>query len=120
MFCEIGYKNPSFLKCYWLSRDDSGNYILILKYAEKGSLRNNLREVSKMKWEKKLNLLSCIISDLEAIHSQGYIHKDLHSGNVLQNDLNNAYIADLGLATSEKNENKTVVVFCLILLQKFY
>src|SRR5260364_423898 len=101
-FCEIGYKNPSFLKCYGLSRDDSGNFILILKYAEKGSLRNNLHEVSQMKWEEKLNLLSCITSDLEAIHSQGLEHQDLHSGNILQDEMDNAYITDLGLSNTRK------------------
>ncbi|CAG8633933.1 10819_t:CDS:2, partial [Ambispora leptoticha] len=102
-FCEIGYKNPSFLRCYGLSRDNSGNYILILHYAKKGSLRDNLRQVSQMKWEKKLNLLSCITSDIEAIHSQGYVHKDLHSGNILQDDLDNAYIVDLGLTIVQKD-----------------
>src|SRR5260363_62472 len=77
--------------------------MIILKYAEKGSLRNNLYEVSQMKWEEKLNLLSCITSDLEAIHSQGIEHRDLHSGNILQDELDNAYTTDLGL-TNTNNE----------------
>ncbi|CAG8819378.1 19459_t:CDS:1 [Racocetra persica] len=46
-FCEIGYKNPSFLKCYGLSRDDSGKYVLVLEYAEMGSLRNYLQKYRK-------------------------------------------------------------------------
>ncbi|RIB03143.1 kinase-like domain-containing protein [Gigaspora rosea] len=51
-----------------------------------------------MEWEKKLNLLHCIASDLQIIHSQEFIHRDLHSGNILQNRLYNAYVADLGLS----------------------
>ncbi|RIB29776.1 kinase-like domain-containing protein [Gigaspora rosea] len=51
-----------------------------------------------MNWKDKLNLLLCIINDLVAIHSQGIIHKDLHSGNILLDNLHSAYIADLGLS----------------------
>ncbi|RIB17479.1 kinase-like domain-containing protein [Gigaspora rosea] len=54
-----------------------------------------------MEWKNKLNLLHCIASDLQIIHSQELIHRDLHSGNILQDELNNAYIADLGLSISK-------------------
>ncbi|RIB27379.1 kinase-like domain-containing protein [Gigaspora rosea] len=63
-----------------------------------GSLRDNLYYVSKMEWEKKLLLLTSIASDLQKIHSQGLIHRDLHSGNILLRNLYSAYIADLGLS----------------------
>ncbi|RIB17457.1 kinase-like domain-containing protein [Gigaspora rosea] len=58
-----------------------------------------------MSWEKKLNLLSYIASDLELIHSNNIVHCDLHSGNIFQNDLYNAYIGDLGISISM---NKTL------------
>ncbi|RIB23965.1 kinase-like domain-containing protein [Gigaspora rosea] len=58
-----------------------------------------------MKWEKKLELLSCIASDLRLIHSYNIIHCDLHSDNIFQNDIHNAYIGDLGFASSV---NKTL------------
>ncbi|RIB07210.1 kinase-like domain-containing protein [Gigaspora rosea] len=51
-----------------------------------------------MKWEKKLELLSYIVFDLQLIHFNDIIHCDLHSGNIFQNDLYNAYIGDLGIA----------------------
>ncbi|RIB12196.1 kinase-like domain-containing protein [Gigaspora rosea] len=50
--------------------------------------------------EKKKILLLSIAMDLQMIHSQGLIHRDLHSGNILQDNLDNAYIADLGLSIS--------------------
>ena len=71
-----------------------------MKYAPMGSLRQNLYYVAQIPWEKKLNLLLCIASDLHIIHSQGLIHRDLHSGNILQDNLYSAYIADLGLSIS--------------------
>ncbi|RIB23392.1 kinase-like domain-containing protein [Gigaspora rosea] len=51
-----------------------------------------------MNWKDKLSLLLCIIYDLVAIHSQRIIHRDLHSGNILLDNLHSAYIADLGLS----------------------
>ncbi|RIB17299.1 kinase-like domain-containing protein [Gigaspora rosea] len=51
-----------------------------------------------MRLEKKLSLLRNIASDLQIIHSQNLINTDLHSGNILLNDLNHAYIADLGFS----------------------
>ncbi|RIB06989.1 kinase-like domain-containing protein [Gigaspora rosea] len=51
-----------------------------------------------MNWKDKLNLLQCIASDLLIIHSHDLIHQDLHSGNILQDSLKSAYIADLGLS----------------------
>ncbi|RIB29055.1 kinase-like domain-containing protein, partial [Gigaspora rosea] len=51
-----------------------------------------------MEWEKKVRLLTSIASDLQIIHSQGFIHRDLHSGNILLYNLYSAYIADLGLS----------------------
>ncbi|RIB02359.1 kinase-like domain-containing protein [Gigaspora rosea] len=59
-----------------------------------------------MNWMDKLTLLHSIISDLQMIHSQGLIHRDLHSGNILQDNLHSAYVADLGLSiTTTKTLN---------------
>ncbi|RIB05522.1 kinase-like domain-containing protein [Gigaspora rosea] len=59
-----------------------------------------------MKWEDKLKLLNYIIFNLEAFHSQGYIHRNLHSGNILQDDLRSAYISDLGLSKFNPKRKK--------------
>lgn len=86
------------MKCYGISRDQDGKYVLVLKYAKMGSLRNNLFDISLLEWRHKTNLLLSIVHDLKAIHSQGIIHRGLHSGNILKDDLYSAYIADLGLS----------------------
>ncbi|RIB20437.1 kinase-like domain-containing protein, partial [Gigaspora rosea] len=65
----------------------------------------------------KLNLLHCIVTDLESIHSQEMIHRDLNSGNILQDTLESAYITDLGLSisTNEKMNGKMEGKICGIL-----
>ncbi|RIB21886.1 kinase-like domain-containing protein, partial [Gigaspora rosea] len=60
-----------------------------------------------MPWEKKLGLLGYIASELQLIHSHNIIHCDLHSGNILQNDLYNAYIGDLGLSRLANDDLKS-------------
>ncbi|RIB25080.1 kinase-like domain-containing protein [Gigaspora rosea] len=61
-----------------------------------------------MEWKDKLNLLQCITSDLQIIHSQELVHRDLHSGNILLNSLKSAYIADLGLSITANIELKSL------------
>ncbi|RIB25474.1 kinase-like domain-containing protein [Gigaspora rosea] len=78
-----------------------------MDYAQKGSLRQNLDTISKMDWKDKLNLLQCIASDLQIIHSHDLIHRDLHSGNIPLNSLKSAYIADLGLSITANIQSKS-------------
>jgi serine/threonine protein kinase len=76
--------------------------MMVLEYANHGSLRDYLRKNHhKLIWAEKLEILINIIDNLEFIHDRGYIHKDLHSGNILQfyyNGLIDTKITDLGLA----------------------
>ncbi|RIB25086.1 kinase-like domain-containing protein [Gigaspora rosea] len=60
-----------------------------------------------MEWKDKLNLLQCITSDLQIIHSHDLVHRDLHSGNILLNSLKSAYIADLGLSANIELKSKS-------------
>ncbi|RIB20160.1 kinase-like domain-containing protein, partial [Gigaspora rosea] len=76
-------------------------------YARKGCLRDNLNTLANINWKDKLNLLQCIALDLQIIHSQELIHRDLHSGNILLNSFKSAYIADLGLSITANIELKS-------------
>src|SRR5277367_261644 len=79
----------------------------IIDYTPMGSLHYNLYSVAQIPWKMKLNLLCCIASNLQIIYSQNLIHQDLHSGNILQDNLYSAYIADLGLSISANIALKT-------------
>ncbi|RIB09274.1 kinase-like domain-containing protein [Gigaspora rosea] len=88
-----------FLRCYGISRDPkTGFYILVLDYMPKHDLRHNLHSLAQEIWEEKLIVLIDIVKDLYNIHENGFIHRDLHSGNVLIDEMNIPYIADMGLS----------------------
>ena len=57
---------------------------MVLEYAENDNLRKYLKNnYSNLTWNKKLFFLDDIAYNLKTIHSKQYVHKDLHSGNIL-------------------------------------
>lgn len=74
-----------------------------------GNLRDCLKNKNgELSLEDKLSKLLLIANALSDIHHQNLIHRDFHSGNIL-NDSWRAYITDLGLsclANSQKQEGK--------------
>src|SRR5438034_10433474 len=71
---------------------------MILDYAKNGSLRNYLDAnyiYDELNWKNKFYHLFDIIHGLQNIHNNELIHRDLHIGNILHNDM--IYITDMGL-----------------------
>ncbi|RIB03219.1 kinase-like domain-containing protein, partial [Gigaspora rosea] len=81
---------------------EAGKYLMVLQFAESGSLNQFLENNDKFKeltWKTKLFQLLDISSELAKIHKAGYTHNDLHSGNILQIQYDKtvySYISDLG------------------------
>ncbi|CAB4439857.1 unnamed protein product [Rhizophagus irregularis] len=64
-------------RCYSITKDpESNNFIMVMEYAENGSLRQILNN---------------------NIHSQGLINHDFHCGNIINGVDNYTFITDLGL-----------------------
>ena len=106
----------SKLKVYGLTQNTETNeYMMAFQYATDGNLYKFLRkDFQNLIWQTKLKLLFDISKDLYKIHNTGYIHADLHSGNILQNKgiskSMQSYITDLGLS---KNINKNDSEDCI-------
>lgn len=83
--CRIGRYSwlPNF---YGITEDpQTGEFLMVLQYAKNGSLRKYLENNSfNLKWKEKLDILYGIAFSLYNIHANNYVHKDLHSGNILQ------------------------------------
>jgi serine/threonine protein kinase len=71
--------------------------MMVLQYAEDGSLRNYLnKSYSELNWENKLQYLTNIAFGLLKIHENELTHRDLHIGNVLKFPYYSS-ITDMGL-----------------------
>ncbi|PKC05592.1 kinase-like protein [Rhizophagus irregularis] len=89
----------STLKFYGMTMDpETKEFMMIIEFANKGSLSNILsKNFSNLLWKDKIKLLYFVTIDLKNLHELGYLHMDLHSGNILQNG-EASYISDFGLS----------------------
>ena len=92
------YDNNTITRFYGISQDpETKNYIMVLDYAENGSLRNYLdTNYDKLSWHAKFRDLLSIANGLGKIHEKELIHRDLHIGNILSSDIG-THITDMGL-----------------------
>ncbi|CAB4416048.1 unnamed protein product [Rhizophagus irregularis] len=96
------YRNSNtcseIVRCHGISQNPkSKEYIMVLEYCACGDLRKYLIEnFADLNWSKCLDHLLDIARGLNTIHSEGLMHGDIHSGNLLI-DVNYATIGDLGL-----------------------
>ncbi|CAB4440723.1 unnamed protein product [Rhizophagus irregularis] len=85
---------------------NTSKYMVVMYYANKGNLRENLITIVENNWNQKLLMLYEIISGLSKIHGKNLIHCDFHDGNILNHNNNNndkIYISDLGLCQPVKS-----------------
>src|SRR4051794_35093186 len=83
--------------------------MMVMQYIKNGSMSQYLKSnYDKLSLYSKLQLLCHIAQGLIEIHNKGFIHKDLHSGNILNLDAYTCYITDLGLCkpVDEQDEKK--------------
>ncbi|RGB29464.1 kinase-like domain-containing protein [Rhizophagus diaphanus] len=78
--------HENIIRFYGITTDQDKNYILVMKYADGGTLRNFLKEYfSNLNWDDKFNLA------LQLAYA-------VHSGNVLVHQNNVIKLADFGLS----------------------
>ncbi|CAB4445521.1 unnamed protein product [Rhizophagus irregularis] len=98
---EVDY-HPKINRCLGITKD-SEHYILVLEYANEGSLSDYLKtKFTSLKWHDKIQMALDITSGLKFLHAKEIIHRDLHSKNILVNN-GKLLIADLGLSKKLKD-----------------
>jgi serine/threonine protein kinase len=89
--------HPNILPIYEVSESEDGLPFFSMKFAEKGSLRENagsLRDEPR----KCVQLMAKVARAVEYAHSRGVLHRDLKPGNILLNDRGEPLVSDFGLA----------------------
>ncbi|CAI2187602.1 6263_t:CDS:2, partial [Funneliformis geosporum] len=73
------------------------DYIMVMEYIRGGSMRQFLDRI-RFSFRNKFSQLYSIADGLRVIHKKGLLHRDFHSGNILNGgSFGCCYIADLGL-----------------------
>ncbi|CAB5345877.1 unnamed protein product [Rhizophagus irregularis] len=63
---------------------DNSKYLLVIEYADSGTLRSYLKQhFENLTWTDKFELALQLSSAVLCLHDQGIAHRDLHSNNVL-------------------------------------
>ena len=80
--------------------------MIVMQYANDGNLLSYLdQNINKLTWRMKLQCLYDIAYDLGSIHSAGFVHCDLHGGNIVldsydEDQVSWPYICNFGLSRS--------------------
>ncbi|GBB86008.1 hypothetical protein RclHR1_12450003 [Rhizophagus clarus] len=88
--------------------------MVVMDYANKGNLRRNLTKVIENNWNQRLFILYEIISGLNEIHNQHFVHCDFHDGNILNHKENQVFISDLGLSKPVKSFLKKYDIYGVV------
>ncbi|CAG8827051.1 33502_t:CDS:2, partial [Gigaspora margarita] len=92
---------------YGVTKDPStSQYMFVMRYAPQGDLRRFLQKnFDQLTLENKLAIAQSICVELQNIHAKGWVHGDLHGGNILLLNEEDAFISDFGLCRPT-NETK--------------
>ncbi|RHZ48660.1 hypothetical protein Glove_543g131 [Diversispora epigaea] len=104
---QLKFRGKNAISTYGITKNLTKNeHMMVMNYAEYGSLRNLLNnKFKKLTWKKKYNILSKVIIGLTNIHEMGLMHKDFHPGNIVSQTLSLSFITDFGLCKPVTENN---------------
>jgi serine/threonine protein kinase len=89
--------HPNILPIYEVSESEDGLPFFSMKFAEKGSLHENVAALRDQP-RKCVQLMAKVARAVEYAHSRGVLHRDIKPGNILLNDRGEPLVSDFGLA----------------------
>ncbi|RHZ81907.1 hypothetical protein Glove_117g80 [Diversispora epigaea] len=104
---QLKFRGKKAIAIYGITKNLTKNeHMIVMNYAEYGSLRNMLNNKFKeLNWKDKHNTLLEVVIGLTNIHEMGLMHKDFHSGNIVNQNFSLSYITDFGLCKPVTENN---------------
>ncbi|RIB24032.1 kinase-like domain-containing protein, partial [Gigaspora rosea] len=85
---------------------------IVIEFAKQGSLRKLLdSKYNDLDWRYKVAILYHIADGLDTIHQANLVHKDFHSGNIVNQNMYSSYITDFGLCKTVSSDSSTEGIF---------
>jgi serine/threonine protein kinase len=89
--------------------------MMVMVYAKQGSLRKLLdSKYGELNWASKVANLYFIADGLNTIHKAKLVHRDFHSGNIVNENIFSSYITDFGLCKPASQDSSTEGIFGVI------
>ncbi|CAB4403916.1 unnamed protein product [Rhizophagus irregularis] len=84
---DVDYSS-NIIRFHGISKFESenriNNYMLVIEYADGGTLRDYLKKsFTDLTWNNKYNLAYQLACGVSCLHNEGIVHRDLHSNNIL-------------------------------------
>ncbi|RHZ58660.1 hypothetical protein Glove_372g51 [Diversispora epigaea] len=96
---QLKFRGVWAIAIYGITKNPTENkYMMVMQCARYGSLRKMLNHnFKRLTWKHKIRHLYYIALGLARIHETGLMHKDLHSGNIVNETKTSSYITGFGL-----------------------
>ncbi|RHZ83980.1 hypothetical protein Glove_86g132 [Diversispora epigaea] len=104
---QLKFRGIWAIAIYGITKSPTENeYMMVMQYARYGSLRKMLNDSFKeLTWENKIKNLYYIALGLAKIHETGLMHKNFHSGNIVNETKTSSYITDFRLCKPVTENN---------------
>jgi len=108
---QIQMRHPNILRLYYYF-EDAKNVLLLLEYADCGSLFSVMRKRKKLPENEVARIFVDIAGALDYLHQKGIVHRDLKPENVLMCSGGLAKLADFGWCAEVTKDNAQRHTFC--------
>lgn len=96
--------SPFVIKIYGYC--PSPHYCIVMEYMPKGSLHDLIINKTDLSWNLRTDMMKQMSRGLDYVHSQGGLHRDIKSKNILVDENYNVKLADFGISQIQATTNK--------------
>jgi formylglycine-generating enzyme required for sulfatase activity/tRNA A-37 threonylcarbamoyl transferase component Bud32 len=99
-------RHPNVVKVYPQGFFQDELWCIVMEYIEGQTLMDHMEEKGTLSEQEAIALAQKLGDALEAVHQQGFLHRDVKPGNILlrNSDLNSPVLIDFGLARAYGEE----------------